>query len=464
MKNYLGFLLLCFSYVFQNTLPAQEYLVSLKGKELNIIDNSFEVTELIDARKEKCCIGYVYGGYQDTKWIVNIEGGVQESLTSFFKSGFKHATGQIPLIIKLNRLFVYEVKSGDNQSFMLEINMDFYTKENDTYFHEFTAGHYIHSYGENPKKDIDKMIAKALVSSCAEFLGRMEEDLGYHQTTNEITLRENSLNAVILAQSRSSNQGNCIYYTFNGFRDNVADSSINFYPKNVRENYDILGYQKFKFESTVISTDLIWGVLFNKQLYIQIDGVFIPVKETGNDYLIDNMISFDKDQIPMYGAAYGFVLFGAIGGAIIGVSIALAKDNVPLDLAYKLDMATGMPIAIGDQYYREYVSEMIFFTESYKDQNLELFINGKKVCSFQPESYFSYFATPDMNPMEICLKTESDEYCETLSSNVFNTMFFEATVTKKGQTGLFLNKSPSIKSYIINLIEKGKMAKINPEN
>jgi len=457
-------LLASISVLLHVPVQSQEYLVSLKSQRLKVAINNFTLTDVIDAREEKCCIGYVYGGYQNRRLTVNVEDGIKASFHALLKSGFKDGTENIPLLIKINKLFVYEFKSNENTTAVLEINIDFYTQENGSYFYEFMAGHYINFSGENPRSNIDKMIAKATEKCCTEFLHRMKLGLGYHQKTDEKEVYENSLKKTIVVSTRSRNRKNCIYYSFNGFRDNLADTITNFYPKNIRENYDIRGFQKFKFVSSEIETDEVWGVYFDKNLYIKIDDIFIPVIVTDTEYIIKNMIAFHKNQNLLYGAGLGFfITFGAVGGAIIGVGIgALSHQKSEIsDIDYRIDMATGMPIPLGELHYLKYESELIFFTNKFKGQCPDLYINGKKECSFKPDSYFSFLVTPEINPVEICLKSNSNEYCETVSADIFNTMFFEAVIKNNGKVSLFEHKSPSMRSSITNLIEKGKIARLN---
>jgi len=196
--------------------------------------------------------------------------------------------------------------------------------------------------------------------------------------------------------------------------------------------------------------------------YIQIDAVFIPIKVTPTAYVIKNLASFYQNgRLMEAGAEMG--LLGLIAASKKVYDQDKSYNSDYLEKQFIIDMSTGMPVPMEETDSRKFESKLIFYTDKYDGENLDLSINGKKVCSFMPNSYFTIKVTLDENPLNICLKSDSDEYCETISVEIFNTMYFEAIINKKGMVSLFEKKSHAMQSSINYLIENGKMVKIEQE-
>jgi len=277
MKKLKFIFLLSWAILIQCALFAQDYIVSLKGAKINIPENNYLVTQVIDARIEKSCHGYIFGDYPSSRRQVKIEGGIEASLLSVLKSGSNSSVGKNPVIIKINKLSVFE----DGYSVMgksyvyaeMQINMDFYTILNDTIFHQFNAGRYVKFihvdiyHGISPKGQIDDQIVKITELCYSEFLQRMRLNLGHQQVVSQQQLQENSLNQEQLAKSRSNNYKNGIYHSFNDFRDNILDTLTIISQKSIDTWAYNLGCKIFKFEDSNIKPINIWGVEYNRITY-----------------------------------------------------------------------------------------------------------------------------------------------------------------------------------------------------
>jgi len=85
-------------------------------------------------------------------------------------------------------------------------------------------------------------------------------------------------------------------------------------------------------------------------LYIQFAEIFIPVKETLTDYVIENLLSLKENDNSrtVGGAGIGFLLLGPIGAAA-GAGIGALSEKPNHDILYskfKIDMTTGMPVPL----------------------------------------------------------------------------------------------------------------------
>lgn len=462
MKMLKFFLLFNLALFIHAILPAQEQTITLKGKSIDLPDNPYQVVEVIDAREEKCYLGYVNYLINENKWInvpVTIKPDLSESVLSLFKPGFTDTSTKKSLVIKINRLFVYDLNEKNGLLRVIEINIDFYSKENGIYYHEYTAGHYTNSAESNSNQKVKNMIVFEIEYCFIEFLHHMKNGLGYHQIVDEQKLNENSINKEIFVNTSSHHRKNGIYYTFNGFRDNLADTITDFFPKVIAESNT--NYLKFKFKSKEIDKNEIWGLFYENQLYIQIAEIFIPVDVNNNDYIIHNMPSFLNDISLAQGAGVGFLLFGTVGALVVGAIDAATNQWIIMDDDYKLDLATGMPIPLDEPAYRKFAGELIFFAEKYKGQNPELFVNGKKTGSFRPKSYISVVVPKENNMVEICLKTDNDKFCKTASVDIFNTKYYEVKIKENGQVKFMPITAENMKSSKQKKIDDSKFLKID---
>ncbi len=90
MKKLKFVLAISLALLLQNALMAQDYVVSLKGDKINIPENNYSVAQVIDARIEKSCIGYVelFVNEKKTNVPLQIEPVLSESLLTLFKTNF----------------------------------------------------------------------------------------------------------------------------------------------------------------------------------------------------------------------------------------------------------------------------------------------------------------------------------------------------------------------------------------
>ncbi len=380
--------------------------------------------------------------------------------------------------MKINKLFIHSYGGKNGLDYVLEINLDFYSKDYDGYYHEFTSGSYIKFSGFN-KKQKTKAIELAVENSYKEFLYRMKNNWGYHIKIDENDLNTNSLTDELKIITKNKNFKNGIYYTFNGFRDNMADTVTNFYLERMGGKYENHGFKKLKLVDNLNATNDIWGVCQDKVLYTQVAGIFVPIYENDHGYEISKMINFKKHTHKKTGGLIGssVLLAGTIGAfalsspeiwalCLVGSFVApvigaLIPNFLILDEKYKIDMATGMPTLVKESNFNKAESELIFYIGKFNGQSPDLFMNGKKVGSFQPNSYILVMVPEGKNPAEVCLKSSSDTFCETIPLKVFNTIYYEAKMMNNGQISFKVVKVEAQKKSISERIKQGKLKKGN---
>jgi hypothetical protein len=204
----------------------------------------------------------------------------------------------------------------------------------------------------------------------------------------------------------------------------------------------------------------------------------IMVKEEGCD---EQTFSFTRNTFRGWAFAGTIVTWtGLISGIYVpwGVIVdlangALVKPNVNEKGVSKIDYKNFKYVLEYDkcatnnfgenQNSNKMSSKLIFYTEKFEGENLSLFINGNKECTLKPDSYFLAAINQDKNPINVCLKSDSDEYCESITVDPAKTKYFEAMIDNRGKVTLYEKKSQSMQSSIDYLIEKGKIEKIESE-
>jgi hypothetical protein len=373
MKKLKFVLLLSFSLLFNIVLTAQDNIISLKYQKIKLPDSNFYVLNFVDARNDTTCIGYFFGGSYTNKLPIIIESGLSKSLQYLMNGGgLNHKTEKMPLSIKINKLFIYQLGGENDYGDVLEINLDFYVQEGGKHFHEFTSARYYTFNRVKQNENIDDMIVKAIEDCYTEFLHRMNNNWGYHREIGNYELKSNSLDQKPFVSTISNFKQDAIYYTFNDFRDNLADTLTPFELKQFAAA-SANRYAKFKSKITdkgSVEINEIWGAQYNGKLYIQVADYFIPVIPTKDMYIIKNMTTFERHNYARKGFKIGYnvvffptavmglvalgpagiffpsVLLGLAGGGI-GAGIGAMSPKIKiLNSDYQIDEATGMPVPI----------------------------------------------------------------------------------------------------------------------
>ncbi len=475
------FLLVLVSFI-QSSLLAQVANISLKNQKINLPQNNYHVSNIFDARIDNKYIGLVYG-YDNqigVKTMVGFKEPLNMELISLFEIQNVSNTNGTPLYITVNKLQVSD-NGGVNKLFrLLEINMDFYIKENNLYYHEFTAGKYITSNYNLKTQQIDKMIADAISNCYSEFLYRMDNNIGYHKQVDFENLKQNSLDLQTQNKNFELKGKNRIFYTFNMFRDNMADSETQFFLKNLNKYHNdltVLRYYPSDYETAAAST--IWGVVYDNNLYLQVDGIFNKTDRTTDGYIVRNMTSFNNNskaskgfKTGFYvGLAPGFFLGGFAGAAVvsavsgvIGAAIGAASQNIVMSsTSYKIDMVTGLPkpILIKDFEEIKNMKQLVFYSRKIKSEAPELFIDEKFVCQFRTNSYFIYHYPDTLDKVNVCLKSNDDSICDNIKTDAAGKKYFEVIVRPNRKLSLFEKKQSQTINYVDVEIKKRKLRSLN---
>lgn len=438
---------------------AGNYELSLKRKKIKPDLENIYVEKIIDARQNKICFGFVMDGYHDRNVPVVFDKGLELEFTNLFYESFEPREGKVPLAVKINHLFLYELKGEEGSFDAVEINMDFYMHEGNSWFHEFQAAKYLLNYGNTSSGKFENMLENLIEKCFNEYGHRMKNGWGYHRKVNEAEMNENGsgpyLNRIALSQQRTTS----LYHTYNDFRDNIADTLT---PFRVLDHRQFEGCKILREPYNNQKIKDVWGFHYHDTLFVNIANSYSPAIQTGDQLIIENPPILTDQSGAATGAMIGGLTFGLVGGLVGGLIGSATDGPEQSDLEYTVDFTTGLPVPLETPDYRIYKATLVFYTDKFKSDEhpIQLLAGGDQICIFPQESYLIMDVYPENIPVEICLKSDVDEYCENFEAEIFNTTYIELLIDKKGRVEIFPKQSGHTATSLQRLIEEGKLKRI----
>lgn len=442
---------------------ADNYEISLKNKKVRTDFHDYSIQKVIDARENTTCIGFLHGGYNSYNRPIVFREGVAGEFKQLFEKSFEPRSGALPLIITVNHLFVYEINNKEMSFDAVEINLDFYVKDGDDWYHEFQAAEHVISYQKTPTPQFEKMLTDALEISIDDFAQRMREGLGYHRQKDEQELYLNGLKQDLHRQIIASNRTEGIYRSFNDYRDNLAITNLPFTVKNSKPHKE--GNNLYTVRTAFDNKKLkdVWGLYYHDTLFVNLFDNYYPAAWDGEKLIIkDPPVMSHGDAAGVAVIVGAGVGFGLVGGIAAGVLIPVSNKPKTANRDLAIDLATGIPSPIETPDYKIMKAQLVFYTDDFPndDHPLQLIINDSLVFDFDQQSYWMTDVFPEDNPVKICLKSDTDEHCEEYEAALLNTSYIEMLMDKKGKVGFFPKKSIHSITPVRQKIEEGKLTQI----
>jgi hypothetical protein len=442
---------------------ADNYEISLKHKKVRVELHDYSIQKVIDARENTACIGFLHGGYNDSNRPIVFREGVTGELKQLFEKSFEPRAHALPLIITVNHLFVYEINNKEMSFDAVEINLDFYVKDGDEWYHEFQAAEHVISYQKTPTPQFEKMLTDALEISIEDFAQRMHEGLGYHRQKDEEELYLNGLNEDLHRQIIASNRTDGIYRSFNDYRDNLSITNMSFTVENSKPNREDNNLYTVRTIYDGKKLKDVWGIYYHDTLFVNLFDNYYPAVWEGEKLIIHDPPMMKHGDAAGTGVIVGAgVAFGLVGG--IAAAVLMPVSNKPKtahnDLA--IDLATGIPSPVETPDFKIMKAQLVFYTDDYPvdEHSLQLIINDSLVFVFDQQSYLMMDVFPENNPVKICLKSHTDEHCEEFEAALLNTSYIEMLMDKKGRVDFFPKKSIHSITPVRQKIEEGKLMQI----
>lgn len=442
MKKVFAFSILFFwmAAAFANqiiTLNLSE--VQLDGQQY---EKDFFIAEVIDARPEKHCLGFVHKGLTNNRMPIYSQRPLEEELHGFFAKTFENEAGKAAIVLRVNHLFIYEVIYSDREYAFAELNLTF-LKKGDSHFTELLeVGTVVEKIGMEVSKRHPLNISNAIAICFKEFNEKRKEGRLQNGEVASTEVRKYPLSGkdypVLHAHSASPG----IYKTFNDFRQNEPRQMAGYKPDYYREKDNNVVVADLIWDKNIPKEDrLVWGFNDGSNDFIRIGTSFYQVNKTADGFRV--MAPVVKSNNGMVtGAAVGGIIGGIIGGLIDAASVKYSE--------YQLDFVTGSILPIEEPIYRKIESRLYLCSSRFSKGEIALEIDGKEVCRLNTGEYVKLAFPPETTSVNLCVASENGRTCEAVSLELFNRTTYLLISYK--------NKPPKI-----DLPNKNLLAELNHE-
>lgn len=436
------FTLFCYINIF-----SQKQVIKLEDERIRLDKYLINIDTIINVCEEKECIGYIRRDLSSKVIPVYLDKPFDQFLHETlynFDSNVKTEN----LILRVNKLQIYENINSGNINSTVELNISFITKSGDKYYEKYQAATAITSImGIDSKNMHKKSIIKALESCFLQYYHRSRlQRFSSQDLTTETQLNINPLRIQKFKIQTKPKLTKGIYFSFADFRDYTPDTTKQFIIKNTSTN----NHSTTAILRSPNGNDFshIWGFTDGEAHYKQIHNEFNALIENQNGFtLYDYPPEFELNSV-----ALGFV-----GGLLLQSIYALNVEKI----GYTLNLTNGK------FYPSNYIGEdktesntiVIFSKYSKTDDNIELFVNGKKTGKLRKGTYKSLIFGSDTERFELGVKDSKGLTAyQTVEPVLFNTGLYLAKLNK-GKLTLEPIKN-NLHDKMINYIKEGKYTNI----
>ncbi|EMR04315.1 hypothetical protein [Cesiribacter andamanensis] len=315
-------LLCCF------TAAAQDHLTSLDKVSLDLSRHSLRVEEIIDQRPAKSSIGWVQKGMVNQKQPVNFKNGFTTELMRFINSHGAGPAAQLPLVLKIQKLTVWEETLFSKEYAHAELALTFYAKKDEHYLYLASASAVTKSSGMDVTGKHDDNLVRVW-QQCFDQLARenLQERLQAATPLSLADLMQESNAATpqefaILTTAPKAG----VYGSFQEFRDNSPGNTI---PITIKEKGRLDYVAHFVPDNQKVTNA--WGFSDGNTFYIHYSNSFFPLVQHEEGFVFYGYGAINSQHV-----ATAAVLGGAIGGAIAGATSGKGQT-----VEYSLNMLTG---------------------------------------------------------------------------------------------------------------------------
>jgi hypothetical protein len=386
MKKLLFLLFLAFFIL--NHSQAQEYTISLKDQKLKAGLPNRYVSEVYLVQPEDTCLGLITKGLVKTSTPVYFEKNIKGEISDFLTVSMPWKQGVAPLILRINRFYLYTFHKNENLYACIELSITFITRQDSVFIEEFTAMATPSKFYFDAGQTIPFLVKEAFDQCFSIYMERLQKGLMVPLMVNAWQMKENPLvqpGHYRCSTDKERKKG--IYLSFYDFRDNIVDTSFQF---TIHHNYNnenpelTQTYLKYKGESPPKD---IWG-------FSDGDGDFVKVGRSFCRLTLDSNIFYSYTRSAEYAqdiatsAVFGGLFFGVVGAAMFG-GLTAATTNSKYIIKTKVDLFNGklLPFEAGD--YTRISSTVVFYYSklSAPDVTLSVLVDGREVCILTPDTY-----------------------------------------------------------------------------
>jgi hypothetical protein len=329
--------LLALTLFIWNTSFSQTYFFSLDGQKINLTNNSFNVTGVVDERTDKTNIGWTQKGLTNIKVDANFSNPFEKEIQGFLDANMDSKGPNLQLVIRT--LKISEKTTLSSEKGFCELAIDFLIKKGSTLYRVLQTSHITEVKGTDVTKKHPQNIANAF-KLCFEELAKVD----LSNANNFLALETNGIIIHPIPDSITydfpifkEKIKTGIFQSYKELKNNAPSITAEFYvEKEARSTEPWIGTYNLipKFRTANKKVKDIWGFSYEGVVYVFHQKEYFPL-------MIENY------NLYFYG--YGIpsnesVSTGALVGGLIGAGIASGIENSNAKkqkIKYHIDPNTG---------------------------------------------------------------------------------------------------------------------------
>jgi hypothetical protein len=374
-------ILLCFLVVifFSNSLFASDesYRISLPIEGFHLSLDGYYVENVINAMDEDTLIGFVQTGMFNARRVATFTTTIADEIGRVLKAGLASSPGAVPLLIRINKLEIFEITNSSKENAFAELNISFFRSEGTKKVWMYDAGTMVRQGGLDVTHSHPANILKAIRICFEKFKMNLRGHYSYEKEISAVEINHNPVadpSGYPIFNNKTIPRG--LFRTFEDFRDCRPDTAFRFTVKYA-ENKDTSVHKARLILPDLVSPIDMWGFS---------DGESIYMKITNKDFykLFREPGSFSshvaRKDFPDLGMAY--ISAGILGG-LIGVAIVAAVSSAsynPAELGeFRVDFSYGTLVPRKHSVFMDFDPHLDFLLTTASDpkDTVCLFINNE---------------------------------------------------------------------------------------
>jgi len=385
-KSLLSIILIFFFFSCQ----AKDIILTLEGQKLSIIPMGYYIKDVILSQREDSCLGFLHPHGPNNCIPIFFEKSIKAEVKEFLMHSINRQSDQQPLIIRVNRIFMYQTSEGVRDYTCFDLSLSFIRQVDQTLIEDFTSAISTSVPQDFFPKYLDKILINGFDSSMNQYNKRKSMGLIVPETITSDQLKKNPLTEPgTFKHLTGKRPRKGLYRNYFDFRDNIPDTTLDFkISYDYNKNSPLLSKAYLKFPDGS-KPGKFWGFCVGDSIFINGGRSFSLLSKEG-DFFVNYGRSLEYEREIISAAIFGGVLFGIVGASVFGGLTAATSDPAMID-KFRLDLFNGKLLPYNAQDYTCISSNLIIFLSKVSDPNasVNVFINGQFVCDMKPGNYCS---------------------------------------------------------------------------
>ena len=369
---------------------AEEFTLSMAGLKMSKTLPGYFLRDIVVSQREDSCLGYLHphsGGRYSTIFFEKSIGG---ELKEFLENSMPEKPGLLPLIIRVNRIFIYQPVEGGREYTCLQLSLGFIFPGDKGMQEDYTSSVSLKEEQKHIPASLPAIIARAFDEAFSQYITRKADGLTLRAPCIREQLDENPLQKPGYFRCfTAKNPRRGLFRTWFDFRDNLPDTTTGFKAIHYyNQDNPRLSKAFLKFPKGTDPVE-VWGFCEGDSVYVY-GGRSFSLLDREGDLFITWSRSSEYTRDVVSAAIFGWFFAGLAGASLTGGIAALSSDPEQAE-KLKLDLFNGKLLPFNAADYTMISSRVVFFLSKVSDPDatLAVFVDGQKQCGLNPGNYFT---------------------------------------------------------------------------